>query len=254
VDDVILIFDDIRTHEPGKLEWLLHYDGSAQSNGSDLILSNEDARVMVRPLFPERIQIAEKTGLKDHDPDRKVPYLALSPEGIMRETKFVTAVVPMPEADTQCASSIEPLSAENAVGARIRNNRTVTDVWLNLMADGRRMHRNSNNVIDGWDTDAYLIALTRPVDANHADPDSMTRCFMACGSYLRKNTKVVLHSLSKVYAAFTCNGPEMQVALQGQPVTRALIRAVAKPHAVSLNGAPIAPFYDPDRQALQLHP
>jgi hypothetical protein len=276
IDDVLLIFDDIRTHEAGQLEWLLHYEGSARRVGLappesvspegkslgqagtpnaksrvgdsdppyDLILTNEDAKVTVRPLFPPDMQVVEKQGLQDHQPDRKVTYLALTPPGTLREAKFVVAVVPMPNGQHAAMPGIEPMTAANALGVRLRDGRTVTDVWLNLMADGRRMHRNSNNIIDGWDTDAYLFALTRPVDADGSDPDSLTRCFVACGSYLRKDGKVMLHSLSKVNAVFTCGGPEMKIALHGQPITRASLRATAKPYAVSLNGRPLDPVYD----------
>ena len=252
IDDVLLVFDDIRTHEPGKLEWLLHYEGSMQAGDLELILSNEDAKVAVRPLFPPGMQVVEKTGLKDHDPDREVTYLALTPEGAMREAKFVVALVPLRKADDGPIPRIEPLTADNAIGAHIRDDQTTTDIWLNLMADGRRMHRNSNNVIDGWETDAYLIALTRPADAGASDPDSITRCFVACGSYLRKDKKVMLHSLSKVNAVFTCRDSGMEIALHGQPVTRASLRAAAEPHEVVLNGRRIDPAYDGQSKTVTL--
>jgi hypothetical protein len=141
---------------------------------------------------------------------------------------------------------------DDAVGARIGDGKTVTEVWLNLKADGQRMHRNSNNVIDGWDTDAYLFALTRPAGADANDPDSFTRCFVACGSYLRKNGKVLLHSLSKIDAAFTCHEPEMKIALHGQPITRATIRVGEKPHAVSLNGEQVTATYDQENKTITL--
>jgi hypothetical protein len=252
VDDVLLIFDDIRTHEPGKLEWLLHYEGTRQPGGADLILSNEDARVTIRPLFPQGMQVAEKEGLRDHSPDRKVTYLALSPEGKMREAKFIVALVPMRKADAGPMPHIESRTADNAIGVRIRDDKTITDVWLNLMADGRRMHRNSNNVIDGWDTDAYLIALTRPAGAGESDPDSTTRCFVVCGSYLRKNGKVTLHALSKVNAVFTCRDAEMKIALHGQPITRAALRAPTKPATVDLNGQRIDPTYDAENKTVMV--
>ena len=168
----------------------------------------------------------------------------------MREAKFVVAVVPMRKADGDPVPHIESLTAENAIGARIRDDKTITDVWLNLMADGRRMHRNSNNVIDGWDTDAYLIALTRPAEAIESDPDSITRFFVACGSYLRKNGKVTLQSLSKVDAVFTCQDPQMKVALHGQPVTRVAIRATIKPDSISLNGRQIDPAYEAENKTV----
>jgi hypothetical protein len=267
IDDVLLIFDDIRTHEPGKLEWLLHYEGSrvglappkpvsqekesvGQAPPYDLILSNEDAKVTVRPLFPQGMQVVEKEGLRNHNPDRKVTYVAFSPEGKMREAKFIVALVPMRKTDATPMPRIESRTADNAIGVRIRDDKTITDVWLNLMADGRRMHRNSNNVIEGWDTDAYLIALTRPAAVSENDPDSLTRCFVACGSYLRKNGKVTLHSLSKVDAVFTCQDLEMKIALHGQPITRAAIRSTAKPHSVSLNGQQVDPAYDTENKTV----
>jgi hypothetical protein len=147
---------------------------------------------------------------------------------------------------------IERLTGDNAIGVRIGDDETLTDVWLNLMADGRRMHRNSNNIIDGWDTDAYLIAMTRPAGTDKNDPDSITRYFVACGSYLRKNDKVALHSLSKVYTVFTNGSPEMHAALQGQPTVRASLRTVERPRTVVLNGERTAPVYDARRNVVIL--
>lgn len=254
IDDVILIFDDIRAHEAGQLEWLLHYDGTIREKDSSLVITNGDARVVVRSLFPEEMQVVEKIGLKDHDPDTKVPYLALTPEERTRETKFVTAIVPVQDDANWNMPDIESLESQNALGVRIRRSDTVTDVWLNLMADGRRMHRNSNNIIDGWDTDAYLIALTRPAEANEATPDSITRCFAACASYLRKDGTVMLDSLSKVYTVFTCGQPHMQVTLQGQPLVRASIHTPTAPRTVTLNAEAVTPFYNEDSRMLRLPP
>ncbi len=106
------------------------------------------------------------------------------------------------------------------------------------------MHRNSCNIINGWDTDAYLLAITRPTGSDENDPDSVVRYFVACGSYLRKNDKVVLDSLSKVYTVFTAGKPEMQVALQGQPIVRARLRATVKPTKIMLNGKSVNVIYD----------
>jgi hypothetical protein len=197
------------------------------------------------------MQVVQKTGLKDHDPDMKVPCLALTPQDAAREAKFLAALVPIPRDSNQSLPGIEALRSDNALGVRIRNDKTVTDVWLNLMADGRRMHRNSNNVIDGWDTDAYLLALTRPVDTD-GNPDSLSRCFAGCGSYLRKDGKVVLQSLSKVYTVFTCRGRETEVALQGQPRMRVYFRTREEPRTVRLNGKPADFVYDTTKQTLRL--
>ena len=201
----ILIFDDVRTHESGRLEWLLHYQDRADKQDGKIILSNGDARAVVLPLFPEEINVTDKKGLKDHDPDTEVTYLAFSPEKVGRENKFITAVLPLDSGDKEPAVQIERLKANDAIGVRLIEGEMVTDVYLNLRADGRKMHRNSCNVIDGWDTDAYMFAVTRPKGTDKNDPDSVVRYFVACGSYLRREGKVVLDSLSKVYTVFEPN-------------------------------------------------
>ncbi len=241
--DAILIFDDVRTHEEGRLEWLLHYQDKAETQGRQILLSSGDARAIVRPLFPEELNIVEKKGLKDREPDVEVTYLALSSEGKTRESKFITAVLPLAAGAENAAVQIERLKDNDAVGVRLSEADSVTDVYLNLRADGRKMHRNSCNVISGWETDAYLLAVTRPKDADKNDPDSATRYFVACGSYLRRNGKVVLDSLSKVDAVFV-PGRQVQVWLEGQPVTNVFLRAPAKPDAVVLNGKNAPVRYD----------
>jgi oligo-alginate lyase len=241
--DAILIFDDVRTHQEGQLEWLLHYQDTAQMQGRQILLSNGDARVIVQPLFPEEMNIVQKKGLKDHQPDVKVTYLAFAPEGKRRECKFVTAILPLDAGDEKPAVKIERLKGNEAIGVRLSEADTVTDVYLNLQADGRMMHRNSCNVINGWDTDAYLFAVTRPKAADKNDPDSVSRYFVACGSYLRRNGKVVLDSLSKVYTVFV-PGKRMDVWLQGQPVTNVFLRAPAEPDTVVLNSKNAPVHYD----------
>jgi hypothetical protein len=52
------------------------------------------------------------------------------------------------------------------------------------------MHENSNQTIAGWETDAYLLAVTRA-------PGEATRYFAACASYLRRGGRVLLDSLTK---------------------------------------------------------
>ncbi len=252
IDGIILIVDDVRTHEAGKLEWLLHYAESVNKRGEDFLISNGPAKAIVRPLFPETMAVTEKMGLKDHDPDTEVVYLALSPEEPTREMKFITAILPIPPGGEEDLPRLERLTSREAIGVRIHGTETITEVYLNLRADGRKMHRNSNNIIAGWDTDACLLAITRPVGSDESDPDAAVRYFVACGSYLRRNGKVVLDSLSKVYTVFTPGRSEMEVALQGQPVVRASLRTKSKPDRVKLNGEPTIAAYDESSKTVTL--
>ena len=151
--------------------------------------------------------------------------------------------MPFGTGDKAPTVQIERLQDNDAIGVRVGDGRMVTDVYLNLRADGRKMLRNSCNMIDGWEPDAYLFAVTRPKGAKTDDPDSVVRYFVACGSYLRKDGKVVLDSLSKVYAVFA-PGKKTQVHLEGQPVANVRFRTATKPDTVVLNGRSVGVLYD----------
>jgi len=257
IDGVILIFDDLRSHTSGKFEWLLHYEGEAEICGSDICLTNESAKAVVRPLFPGMlsdpdmaVELSEKEGLKDHSPDEKVCYFSLSPKEDMQEKKFVTAVIPMETNGTEHLPHIEKLQADEMIGLRIRKNGMISDIYMNLRADGRRMHRNSNKSLLGWETDAYLVAITRPEGSDEDDPDSVTRYFIACGSYLRRDGKVIFDSLSKAYTAFTTGQPKMEVVLQGQPLMEIALRNIQKPDKVIVNGENIDFNYDQEDELI----
>ncbi len=244
VGNVILIFDDLRTYEPGRIQWLLHYEGKAEKRDGAFLLSNGRAKALVRTLFPANLTVTEEEGLADHKPDVKITYPSFSPPEETRQTKFVTAILPLAEGEENLPR-LERLEGPEMLGVRILEKGTVTEAYLNLRADGRRMHVNSNNTIAGWQTDAYLFAVTRPESSDANDPDSASRYFVACGSYLRRNGRVVLDSLSKVYAAFSTGRPEMEVVLQGQPLIEASIRSPAKPQSLLLNGRAAGVEYDP---------
>ncbi|MHC4750082.1 MAG: exo-alpha-sialidase [Planctomycetota bacterium] len=252
IGNVILIFDDVRTHDKAKLEWLLHYQDKIDRQTEDIVLSNKDARAIVRPLFPKGMNILEKKGLKDHAPDMEVPYLAFSPEGTMRECKFVTAVMPIGPEGEKTLPKLELLESKEAIGVRVYQGGKVTDVYLNLRADGRKMHRNSCNIIDGWDTDAYLFAVTRQEGVNKDDPDLAETYFVASGSYLRKNGKVVLDSLSKVYTIFKYGTEQMLIKLEGQPVMNVLLRTTKKPEKVVVNENEVEARYDQTAHAIRI--
>ena len=252
IGGAILIFDDIRTHEKGKLEWLLHHQDRAERRGSEILLSNGDARAVLQPLFPEAMTVAEKKGLKDHDPDTEVEYIALTPKEKSRETKFITAILPLGQSRMSSTSDIELLEGDEMLGVRLSRNKKITEVFLNLRADGRRMHRNSNKIIHEWDTDAYLFGTTRPVGSPD-DPDSISRCFVICGSYLRKNGKVVLDSPSKVYSIFATEDGGLDVALQGQPIINCEIRAKEKPVKTILNDKTVNPPWNESQKTVKYH-
>jgi hypothetical protein len=202
IDDVILIIDDLKTFTYGEFEWLLHFDGEAKRRGLDLNIKKGNAHIAVRPLFPERLpegfahdapermRLIEKMGLKDHEHRTPVPFYAIVPPGKARVMKFITAII----LDPENAPEIERLETVSAHGVRISKNGKTTEVWLNLNADGRMRHRNSNNTMGGYDTDAYLLAIT-------TKDKTQPRYFVANASYLRKDGKVLVDSLSKIFTS-----------------------------------------------------
>ncbi|MDP3068989.1 MAG: heparinase II/III family protein [Opitutaceae bacterium] len=264
IGDVILVIDDVKSFEPGQFEWLLHFNGEGKRNGLDVRVTEGDATVIVRPLFPEpfpnaglptdypeRMRLIEKTGLKDHEPKTPMKYFAFAPAELTRRAKFITAIIPVKEGNPPLPK-IERFRSLEVNGVRITQNGTVTKVMLNLLADGSIRHRNANLVHNGWETDAYLTVMTWPEGANTADPDAASHLFVGNGSYLRRDGKVVLDSLSKVYLSATKTGRALDVSLQGQPVINAHFRATTKVSEVRLNGNTIAPRYDPEAKTMWL--
>ena len=129
------------------------------------------------------------------------------------------------------------------VGVQIEHANKITNVYMNLRADGRRMHRNSNNTVDGWDTDAYLFGFTRAKGAP-SSLESIERAFVICGSYLRNDKNVLLDSLSKVYSVFSYKNDEMNVVLQGQPLLNCSIYSPDQSLPIRLNGEVVKPLWN----------
>lgn len=262
--NVILVLDDVKTYEAGKFDFLLHYQKEVKKKGPDLEISNGDASILFRPLypetlptgyphdFPEKMKLEERWGVKDRDAKTKIPYYAISPAEPSRQTKFWNAILLLDEnnkaVETFVGSSgangaagrtnlpvIEKIGGDNWQGLRITQNGIITEVYLNLLADGRLMHRNANVIINGWETDAYLTAISFPEKADRSNPDNLTSYFVSNGSYLRKDGKTFLHSLSKVFLHANYENKQLQVHADGQPLIHLSLRSVQKPSAIWLN-------------------
>lgn len=230
VGDVILIMDDLLAYEPGQFQWLLHYNGVSQRRGLDLSIKQDDAEVLVRPLFPEtfpdgglphdfpeKMRITEKLGYADHHPEVRQPYWEISHGEPVRRTKFISAILLKTTKNSERLPVIERLRGNDYLGVRITQKGKVTDVYLNLLADGRIKHRNSVVEMNGWQTDAYLMAVTYAKDANPEQLNNVNELFVAHGSYVRRNDKTLIHCLSKFTALVEDFNGKQQVQFQGQP-------------------------------------
>ncbi len=243
VGDTILVIDDLKGWAPGQFEWLLHYEGEAKRQGQVVTVKNGEAEVAVRPLFPETLpdgglftdypellRTAEGKGLKDHAPDEVQPYLRLQAPGVTDRTKFVVALTPN---GSSPAPKIERVETKDYLLVRIHQKGEVTEVYFNLLADGRIRHRNANATLGGWETDAYILTLTYPEGGG---PQNPKRWFVADGSYLRRDGKVELDSLSKAFVVKTRTGQGVEASIEGQP-TYAVRLACDGARAIKIDGA-----------------
>ena len=239
----------MESFEPGSFEWLLHYNGLSKRNGLDLSVKDGEAEVLVRPLFPEtfpdaglphdfpeKMRLEEKTGWEDRNTDIKKPYWSISHFQNTDRTKFVTAIILKNDQNKDKLPKVGRFEGKDFLGVRITQNDWTTEIYLNLTADGRIMHRNSLNVMNGWYTDSYLTALTFPEGADTSNPMNLKRIFMASGSFLRNGDKTLIHSLSKFFVTVDMEGNDRTIQFQGQPNARLLLDADKKPSSVTLNG------------------
>lgn len=241
IDDVILIVDDLKARAPGQFEWLIHTAGTAKAQDGALHVVNGAAAVDVRPLYPqplptaglstdypELMRLEEKQGYQDHDPRTRVAYYAFAPDDRTERVKFVTALIPQ---RAQARVRIERMPGPDSLGVRIEDGDKTTDVYLNLKADGSIRHRNANNRLGVWDTDAYLLATTYEKDASRPE-----RVFVADGSYMRQGDRVFYASLSKRFL-IADYGAKPQLWASGQAGAAMSLYWPGASSALTLNGA-----------------
>ena len=246
VGDVILVIDDLLADEPGQFEWLLHYEGESKRRGLDLSIKDGDTEVLVRPLFPEtfpngglphdfpeKMRLEEKLGYKDRN--TREAFWSISHFEQTERTKFISAITLIDEKNRADLPLIERFDGKNFLGVRITQNGETTEVYFNLLADGRLKHRNSLNNMNGWETDAYLTAITFNEGYDKSNVENIKDLFVTHGSYVRKAGQVLVHALSK-YTAFVedFNG-QANVIFQGQPLTGFSLYSSGKKSTISIN-------------------
>ncbi|WP_341224502.1 heparinase II/III family protein [uncultured Arcticibacterium sp.] len=264
VGDVILVIDDLLAYEPGQFEWLLHYNGESNLKGGiDLKIQEDDAKIRVRPLFPEtfppggerphdfpeNMRLTEKMGYADHKPEISKPYWSISHFEKTARTKFVTAVILENENELPV---ITRDYGKNYLKVSITQKGETTVVYFNLLADGRLKHRNSQINIEGWETDAYLTVLKFDENADKTDIDNINEVFIGHGSYLRRDSQTLLHSLSKHYTLVENFGTKPSITFDGQANATLTLYNTEKSKSVSFNENTKAVNYDANKKVIQL--
>lgn len=245
IDNVIYVIDDLRTHEPGEFEWLWHPGSEAKKRGTDLNITNGKSSVVVRPLYPR--MLAKSDFVHDYSDDLyweiiETPsedlkgtdsYYSFHLPGKTDRVKGLTAIILKDNPDDKDLPEMERREGKDWIGLRVRNNGKITDLYINQLADGRLMHSNSWIEADGWDTDAYMFAVTYDEGSDPAH----TRDFFICyGSALRRGGDSYFSSLSKLFVIGKDDNGQMELHIEGQPKVRASFKSPTKPSAVEVNG------------------
>lgn len=278
IGNVILIIDDVKTYDIGQFDFLLHYRSKAEKRGPDIEITGDSASILFRPLYPETLPLGfphdfpEKmrcridSGLKDRTTNVKIPYYVISPPQKTDRTKFVNAIILLDENNKQIKTStgssgasgaagrshipvIEKFEGNNYIGIRIAQNDQVTEVYVNLLADGRMMHRNSNNIMNGLETDSYISAFTFPENVDRNNLANLSSYFVSNGSYLRKDGKIKFSSLSKVFMNVSHVGSSTNIQISGQPIIHISL-GVDKVNQLNVNDQGVIPKYDRDKMLL----
>ncbi len=193
-DRILVIVDDVLSHEDRTMQFLLHYNGQRTTleDGSHLI-ANDVSRAHLYTVYPSDVQASSCTGYLTGNygtvtgqGQREQEYLSLSTAQAQRAQAMLHVIAVNEAAD---GLVVEPLAGRECIGVRLNDGETVREVWYNLRADGRRMHINSNNTLGGWDSDAYLL-----MTEQKAERQSI---FMVAGSYLRREGEVRYASFAK---------------------------------------------------------
>jgi hypothetical protein len=243
---------------------LLHYNGESKRRGLDLSVKDGNAEVLVRPLypetfpngglphdFPEQMRLEEKLGYEDHHPENRRAYWSISHFEKTARTKFISAITFKTEENKNNLPVIERFDGKNFLGVRITQNGKTTEVYLNLLADGRLKHRNSVIEMNGWQTDANLTALTFIEGEDKTAIDNLEDVFVSHGSYLRKGEQVLVHALSKYTTYIKDFNDKQNITFQGQPVVSCSVYSPKKSTEVAVNGEKVIGLFDNDSQTLK---
>ena len=184
---LLVVVDDVYCHEPNAVQFTLHFDGTYRREGNAVLFDNDGMTAKLISHSPA-MTLAEKIGHAPHKQEEDKIYLALSDDANERtHTLFHTL-----ELDPEDRNVVyETLSCERADGVKITDGDVEREIWYNHLADGHVMHDNSQTVVGGYDTDAYILMITRD------NRERTERVLAVCASFLRKNGRVYHSSFAK---------------------------------------------------------
>ena len=243
--NVIYMIDDLKTHKVGEFEWLWHPGGEWKKRGADVTITNGDASVVVRPLYPRLLALSdfvhdypddlywEEVTAPTEDLKGTETYYSFHLPGKFDRVKGLTAIILKDSADQKELPIMERREGKDWIGLRTVWKGKVTDLYINQLADGRLMHNNSWIEADGWQTDAYMFAVTYPEGSDVAEAEEL---FVAYGSALRRGGVSHYESLSKLFFIRKEKEKDVRLWVEGQPSVNALFRSAERPGHLTVNG------------------
>ena len=252
IDNVLLVIDDLKSHEVGEFEWLWHPGGKAEKKKGDIEITKDNASVVIRPLYPE--PLAPSGFVHDYpkmyywevlegpteDRKGKEEYYSLKLPGKRDRVKAVTAIIMKDSVNQKTLPTIERIEGKDWIGLVINSNGKESRVYINQLADGSVMHLNSWIEADGWETDAYMFVTT---------PEE--QCIIY-GSALRRGNESVFSSLSKLNFLAEQDGNALKVQIEGQPRINAWYKPKQKAVRVVVNGKDAKPQMEKGRYNFKL--
>ena len=245
IDNVIYMIDDLKTHENGEFEWLWHPGGEWKKRGADVTITQGEASVVVRPLYPRLLALSdfvhdypedlywEEISAPTEDLKGTETYYSFHLPGKFDRIKGLTAIILKDSVNQKELPLMERREGKDWIGLRITYKGKVTDLYINQLADGRLMHNNSWIDADGWQTDAYLFAVSYPEGSSAKDCEEL---FLAYGSTLRKNDITYFSSLSKLFFLQKKEGRNVNLWIEGQPYVNATFHVGKRPSRLKVNG------------------
>lgn len=190
---ILVIFDEVFCHKESTVEFTLHFDADFIREGNTVLFDNGVSAARLTSHSPEMLY-SVRHGHPDHRENEDMPYIELKTAAEERTHLLINTVeLDYPENPV----SFSNIEGVNYSGICIEDEKLTRRILFNKTADGHIMHDNSNNVIEGFDTDAYMLVITQ----NKAD--GKTRVLMVCGSYLRLNGRALISSFTKLTKEIT---------------------------------------------------
>jgi len=184
---LLVIVDDVFCHASDRIEFTLHFNGTYEASGNAVRFENGGGTARFVSHFPETV-LSERAAHPDHGENTDKPSLAFATVNEARTHLLIHTLELDPG---EHPADFRRLTGQNAEGILISRNGIEREIWFNRQADGHVMHDNSNNRIAGYETDAYLLLITR-------DPVGKTeKVFAVSASYLRRGDTVYAAGFSK---------------------------------------------------------